>query len=169
MKYLNVQLLGLSGRPHPVLQNILTTQDAKKLRLHLKFLTCDYLTNDRLAVDQPGRSPACSLCGALDSIEHVLLACKATDSIRSRLLPELLNTVSKVQPTSALLTMPPPPPSILAQFVLDCTSFNLPETIRISVQNPGISEIFVLSRDWCYGISSERFRLLRKLRVKTTF
>ena len=38
---------------------------------------------------------------------------RATDSVRSRLLPELLNTVSKVQPTCALLTMPPPPPSIL--------------------------------------------------------
>ena len=168
MKYLNVQLLGLSGRPPPVLQNILTTQDVKKLRLHLKFLTCDYLTNDRLAADQPGRSPACSLCGVLDSIEHVLLACRATDSVRSRLLPELLNTVSKVQPTCALLAMLPPP-SILAQFVLDCTSFNLPDNIRISVQNPGISEIFALSRDWCFGISSERFRLLRELRVKTTF
>ena len=62
MTYLNVQLHGLSGHPHPVLDNIYTTQDVKKLQLHLKFLAGDYLTNDRLALDQPGKS--------LDSIEH---------------------------------------------------------------------------------------------------
>ena len=70
MTYLNVQLHGLSGRPHPALQHIYNTQDVKKLRLHLKFLTSDYLTNDRLALDQPDKSPACSLCPELDSIEY---------------------------------------------------------------------------------------------------
>ena len=49
--YLNIQLHGLSGRPHPTLQNINTTRDAQKLRLHLKFLTCDFLTNERIAID----------------------------------------------------------------------------------------------------------------------
>ena len=39
IKYLNVSLSDLSGQPHFVLHNnILSTQDAKKLRLHLKFL-----------------------------------------------------------------------------------------------------------------------------------
>ena len=38
MTYLNVQLHGLSGRPHPALQHVYNTQDVKKLRLHLKFL-----------------------------------------------------------------------------------------------------------------------------------
>ena len=35
MKYLNVQLSGLNGAPHPALRNITTTQDVKKLRHHL--------------------------------------------------------------------------------------------------------------------------------------
>ena len=39
MQYLNVRLSGLTCQPHPALRNILTTQDVKKLRLHLKFLT----------------------------------------------------------------------------------------------------------------------------------
>ena len=160
MTYLNVQLHGLSGRPHPVIQNIDRTQDAKKLRLHLKFLSGDYLTNERLAIDQPGRSPACLLCGAaIDNIEHVLVSCRATKDIRDRLLPDLLNTVAIVQPACQILDLPPAP-HILAQFVVDCSSFNLPDKIRIPTHNPGISEIFRLSRDWCFGISSERFRLL---------
>ena len=62
MKYLNVQLAGLSGRPHPAVQNISTTHEVKKLRLHLKFLTCDYLTNERIFIDRPTISPACVLC-----------------------------------------------------------------------------------------------------------
>ena len=44
MKYFNV----LSGRLHVVLPNIFTTQDVKKLRLLLKFLTCDFLCNETL-------------------------------------------------------------------------------------------------------------------------
>ena len=143
MTYLNVQLHGLSGRPHPVIQNIERTQDAKKLRLHLKFLSGDYLTNERLARDQPGRSPACLLCGAaIDNIEHVLVSCRATKDIRDRLLPDLLNTVAIVQPACQILDLPPAP-HILAQFVVDCSSFNLPDRIRIPTQNPGILIFFV--------------------------
>ena len=52
MQYLNVELSNLSGRPRPVLHN-LSSQGAKKLCIHLKFLTCDFLTNERLAIDQP--------------------------------------------------------------------------------------------------------------------
>ena len=44
MEFLNVQLTGLSGQPHPALHSIQTTQDSKRLRLHLKFLCGDLLT-----------------------------------------------------------------------------------------------------------------------------
>ena len=99
MCYLNIQLTGLSGHSHPILHNISTTQEVKKLRLHIKFLTCDYLTNERLSKTYPNRSPACDLCSAqLDSIEHILVACIATAEVRRRLYPELLNTVADVQP-----------------------------------------------------------------------
>ena len=130
MTYLNVQLHGLSGHPHPVLDNIYTTQDVKKLRLHLKFLAGDYLTNDRLALDQPGRSPTCSLCVGLDSIEHVIYSCRATAPVRSRLLPELLNVVARVHPTCDILSKLHPA-DIMTQFILDCTSYNLPNPCRI--------------------------------------
>ena len=164
MTYLNIQLHGLSGRPHSVLQNICTTQDAKKLGLHLKFLTCDILTNERRSEDQPGVSPACDFCDdPIDSIEHALVCCKAIADIRGRLFPELMNTVAKVQPMSKILHYQPPA-SILTQFVLDCTSFNLPDDIRIPVHNPGVSAVHSICRDWCYAVDSERSRMLRALR-----
>ena len=161
MNLLNTQLSGLSGRPHPALRNIRTTQDAKKLRHHLKFLTGDYITAERLALNQPNLDPACKLCQAtVESTEHVLVACRATAEIRQRILPDLLNTVALVQPNSSILQNPSP--TELTQFILDCTSFNLSDSARIPAHNPGISGIFEVSRDWCFAMSNERARLLRR-------
>ena len=88
------------------------------VHLHLKFLTSDYLTNERMSIDQPTISPACKLCNApTDSIEHVMVSCLATSEVRSRLFPELMNEVAKVQPMCSILQYHPPP-SILTQFIL---------------------------------------------------
>ena len=56
MKFLNVEIQGLSGAPHPALLNITTTQDALKLRHNLKFLCGDYLNGERLALEH-GTNP----------------------------------------------------------------------------------------------------------------
>ena len=150
MKYLNVSLTGLSGQPHPVLHNILSTQDAKKLRLHLKFLTCDFFCNELISRYQPAISSACVLCPSpspVDSIEHALVSCLAMTEIRSRLYPELVNTVAQVKPNCDILRENPSAP-VLTQFILDCTSLNLPQTLRIPADQPGIDKICKISRDW---------------------
>ena len=135
----------------------------KKQRLHLKFLTSDFLTNERKSLDQPNLSPACVLChGSVESIEHVLVVCRATKEVRDRLLPDLLNIVFKVQPSCSILRLPTNN-SILAQFILDCTSLNLPDSFRIPAHNPGISAVFKISRDWTFAINSERSRLTKLL------
>ena len=161
MRYLNVDLLGLSGRAHPSLINIKNTQDVKKLRLHLKFLCGDYLTNQN-GHCYPRSINSCSLChSSEDTYEHLLIQCRGTSEVRERILPTLYNVVSDVQPTCGLLQYNPPP-TILLQFILDCTSLNLPNDIRIPAHNPRVSEIFHVSRDLCFGISSARCRLLRE-------
>ena len=166
MRYLNVKLSGLSGRPHPALLCIFSTQDVKRLRDHMKFLAGDFLTAEREALDQPHLSPACKLCQApVESVEHVLVSCRATAEVRQRIYPELMNVVSKVQPSSHILISPSNPD--LTQFILDCTSINLGEQSRVPAHNPGISQIFSKSRDWCTAISNERKRQLLKLRMKT--
>ena len=150
MKYLNVQLLGLSGQPHKVLHNISTTQEAKKLRLNIKFLTNDYMTNERRSLDQPSISSACVLCEALlDSTEHVLASCRSTSHVRDRLLPELLNTVAMVQPLCQILEMDPSPsPHILIQFVLECSSPNIqnPSAFLHTIQE-SLKSIKLVERD----------------------
>ena len=172
MKYLNVQLCGLAGHPHPILLNILNTQDAKKLRSHLKFLTCDILCNELLASNQPSLSPACQLClCSVDNIEHIMVTCRALSEVRDRLYPELLNTVVQIHPTNDILHESYRTPDILTQFILDCTSTNLPDSCRIPAHNPRVSEVFRTSRDWCHAIKSERSRRLKdlkRLQTKTT-
>ena len=158
MCYLNVQLFDLSGHPQPEPMDILTTQDVKKLRLHIKFLVGDFLTAERVASDQPNISPTCKLCSAsVESISHILVQCCPLSEVRERLLPELLNTVSQVQPSSDILNNPSQ--QDLTQFILDCTSPNLNNNIRVPAHNPGIKFIFRVSRDWCFALTNERLRL----------
>ena len=158
MCYLNVELVGLSGAPHVALLNIKNTQDVRKLRYHLKFLTGDYLTEERLSLNQ-GTSPQCKLCHApVESLDHVLTGCLGTAETRRRILPDLLNVVSQVQPMSSILSSQS---NYLTQFILDCTSLNLPNSFRVPTHNPRVSEIFKVSRDWCYAVGRERQRLLK--------
>ena len=161
MKYLNIQLHGLSGRAHPTIHGILTTQDVKKLRLHMKFLTCDILT------DEPSADTTCPLCHSPspNPTEHALVSCQALSEVRSRIFPELLNTAAQVQPMSGILSYDIPPP-IMTQFILDCTSLNLPDSVRIPAHNPRIFEIYRISRDWCFAIAGERARLLSQQKYR---
>ena len=161
LSYLNVQLQGLSGGSHPAVLNINSTQDSKKLRAHLKFLCGDFFCGERKAIDTPGSDPKCLLyLSPLESPEHILVLCKATSEIRQRLFPELVNVVSDVQPACGILVTNSFTSSELTQFILDCTSLNLNDSLRIPMHNPGIGQIFRLSRDWCFAVSNSRSRLL---------
>ena len=162
MTYLNVQVSGLAGTPHPALVGIRTTREAKKLRLHLKFLTGDFLTGERRSIDLPGSDPSCQLClTPIETTEHILVTCRATAEVRERLLPELLNVVARVQPSCQILKKFTAA-KLLAQFILDCTSLNLDNSTRVPSHNPGIMEIFRVSRDWCFALSNARASLLKK-------
>ena len=82
MRFLNIQLTGLSGRHHPALSAVYTTRDAERLRPHLKMLTGDYLTYSRLAQDNIyGGDPSCRICRSTqpphhpapsETIEHII-------------------------------------------------------------------------------------------------
>ena len=163
MTYLNVELFGLSGRQHPALFHVYDTREVMKMRLHLKFLTGDYLSFRRLAEDNGKQDTHCRICPAdMEDIQHILVECRGTAEVRSRLLPELLNTVSVIQPCSGILDHQHLSPRDLTQFILDCGSFNLINKYRLSYENPGIFEIYRVARNWCFGIHNERKRILKQ-------
>ena len=128
-------------------------------RLHLKFLTGDYSHVVTLSHNQSNLSSACKLCdNPVDSTDHVLFVCRATADCRQRIYPQLMNIVAAVQPTSQLLVKHT---SVqLTQFITDCTSINLPNSIRIPAHYPGISDSFKVAWDWCYAIHNEHTSLI---------
>ena len=64
MKYLNVQMAGLRGRNHPCLPNTVTTNEVRKLRPYLKFLSGDYLTYLKKFENTNQGTPTCKICHA---------------------------------------------------------------------------------------------------------
>ena len=89
--YLNVSLLGLTGRPHPAWVYIGYANEVKKARIHLKMLAGDYYTYE-IKSYQSGGSPNCRSCDpivAIETIEHILAVCEAYALIRQRIFPEI--------------------------------------------------------------------------------
>jgi hypothetical protein len=163
-----------------------TTRDVERLRTHLKMLTGDYLTYSRIAEDRGMGDPSCRLCRGSyapqsappDTITHILTECKGTAEVRERILPKLLNALLHARPNHiyliyfifiAYLTYPP---SLLtldttfAQFILDCTSFNLSDQFRLSVNINYIDKMFCISRDLCYAVHSSRMKKLKLLKAQ---
>ena len=120
LEYLNVQLHGLSGKPHPVLTGVTTTRDVCKLIILLKFLTGDYLSFERLASDRNTNDSHCRLCpSSCEDTRHILTDCRGTANVHNRLYLELVNSVADLAPNSKLLNLSTLTSSILTQFLLD--------------------------------------------------
>ena len=175
MNFLNIQLSGLSGRHHPVLLGLQTTRDVEKLRPHLKMLTGDYLTYSRIANDRKVGDPSCRLCRdscsptppATDTIEHIITECRGTVEVRERIFPELLIALALVKPNHIYLTCPPSLHALdmdLAQFILDCTSFNLGDAYRLDINSNNLAALFSVSRDLCYATHNCRMTKLKSLK-----
>lgn len=166
MMYLNVQLTGLTNKQHPALHSITDSREVPKLRIHLKFLTGDYMSFERLANDNAKGDPSCRLCNAsCEDIKHILTECRATSDITSRLLPELLNILVSISPQSHILKLQSLTTKTLTQFILDCGSFNLDNNYRLCYSLPGISQVFRLSRDWCFAVHNKRMKLLKQMKL----
>ena len=167
LKYLNVQSIGLNGQAHISLHSLITTQDIRIARPHLKMLAGDYMCHYNLYKDR-GSDPQCRLCPASkllpETITHILVMCHGTCEARSKMWPELLNTTKALFPENKILDQSIDPDTA-AQFILDCTSLNLPNNLRISNSAPDVTKIFVVARQYCYAVHSERIAKLTSLKV----
>ena len=173
LKYFNVSLLGLSGRPHPALSNLICTNEVKKSGFHLKMLICDLYTYE-VKSEHSGVSAHCRACYAVnpesdisthpsESICHILTICCAYSDIRARFTEEysqlcLLST-SGVNFNDITCDS-----ELLCQFILDPSSINLPT--RVNINDPLLGSFFQLSRDLCYAINTRRLKLLQDMDSK---
>ena len=162
MKYLNVSLSGLRGRHHPALNNIITTLDVKKSRIHLKMLAGDYLTYE-VKANQSGGSAHCRCCplpSPTENLAHILKSCVAYCDIRQRVSSEYEQLCQEAMfsiPYKQIVT----DDETFCQFVLDPASFNLKD--RVNINDPVLDKIFKLSRDYCFAINAERMRILNSI------
>ena len=163
MRYLNVSVSGLNGTSHPALSNIMTANEVKQMRPHIKMLAGDYFTYS-IQAEQSGCSPHCRLCFApFEDIEHIVASCNATANMRDKFLSEMAVltsfTASKIDFLEITRNQ-----SILTQFILDCTSLNLEGKHRVNVQDPAVSTIFKKSREITFKMHTERIRGLKSLK-----
>ena len=171
LQFLNVKAIGLLGKPHPVVAWANTTQDVASVRPHVKMLAGDYLCYHYLAHDR-GIEPYCPLCKGLsgphpseqppiEDMVHVLTLCKGTKDTREGQIPDLLNTVAHYIPDNLLLSTPTH--QQFTQFLLDCTSLNLPTNLRIPSNHPGFLDITRQCSKMIFAIHRHRMKQLSSL------
>ena len=162
MEYFNTNLLGLSGRQHPAIQNMHTSWEVRISRPHLKFLSGNYITY-AIKSEQSGGSSRCRICtsGKDETIFHVIIECESLDHSRNTILEDFkyLCTMTKNNITYNNLKENP---KILCQFLLDPASMNLPT--RVSMSDPILPAMYRLSRDLCYQLDKSRMEHIQNLK-----
>ena len=107
----------------------------------------------------------------MESLTHVLTQCQSTSEPRARIISELGNLLeetdidnlpSKVIHSGNFANLLSTPRT-LTQFLLDCTSFNLPDEYRYNINDVKVNKIFKLTRDLCFSIHTLRIKSLKEL------
>ena len=160
MGYLNVSALSLRGKPHPSLWGATTTSEVKEMRPHLKMLCGDYYSYAVRAA-QSGGSSHCRLCGFhTEDINHII-NCLETSKAKFDTLGYLSNAVHQTKYPINFTSLSES--KFFTQFILDCTSMNLPNQFRVNIRDPAVTNIFKAARKMVNSIHSERLRKLKKL------
>ena len=74
-------------------------------------------------------------------------------------MPDLLNTIFECYPANTILSGCDA--GTMTQFILDCTSLNLPNSMRFNINDPNTVKIFNITRDLCFAAHSSRVRGLK--------
>ena len=131
MKFLNVSIIGLSGRLHSALSGVITSQDVTRMRPHIKMLCCDLYTYEQKAKQQGG-SPHCRLCqedsddddNNSETIQHILTSCFIYKESRTRIF-EQMEAVCRLSESGLDFGRIKENQTKLSQFNLDCITINL--------------------------------------------
>ena len=113
-------------------------------------------------------SPHCRLCTEssqpaqhIENLTHILTQCNTYSEVRNRILFQMEIICVRAQSNIEFKNIMSDKQQ-LSQFILDCTSLNLPN--RINEKDPICPMIFSLSRDLCHSIMKTRTNLISKLK-----
>ena len=102
-------------------------------------------------------APTCH--NTIESIEHILVHCKAYTECKARLYSLWLSTRNNVV-FKLVLEALSSETEYLVQFIVDCSV--LPSVVK-ATQTHGpliLNELFYLTRSWCFSIHKQRMKLL---------
>ena len=175
MTYLNVTTKGLNGKLHPVFSSAITTSEVKELRSVVKMISGDYYTYS-MRSSQSGGSPHCRICSSTEhsdelqpapeeDISHILTECVGTKEIRETILPKI-EAASRKTKCPIDFQVIKKSPKILTQYLLDCTSLNLNNNMRVNISDEAASDIYREARHFIHAVHLERARILKVLDKK---
>ena len=98
----------------------------------------------------------------IENVEHVVSTCPATSGIRTQILTKIINLLP-LSKTDINVNKLLSDKSTITQFLLDPTSLNLENDVRIHIDDPLSRDIMTLARDLCYSIHTERLKILKKM------
>ena len=96
-------------------------------------------------------------------VQHILTTCSYYTDVRNRVISDMKTIIEKIDYIQSYETIFEDDLN-LTQFILDCTSTNLP--IRLNYNDRNTSDIFELSKGLCYSINKTRLNLLKDLENK---
>ena len=125
-----------------------------------RLLSGRYRTNDLIKHWNQSQTGLCSApgCDSKETVTHIIIECRAYTNIRQKLLSMCLSTHCQ-EVYKLVLQALTSTKEYLMQFILDCSS--LPQVITAKQKYGEVifSEIFRLTRTWCFALHRERLRM----------
>ena len=130
-----------------------------------------------MRASQSGGSPHCRICSVIneepnashpnpvEDVQHILTACVGTAKIRETILPKIETAVG-LSKSSVDFSSIKNSPHTLTQFLLDCTSLNLSNSLRVNFGDPNLKNIFTEARHYINAVHLERIRKLSEIEKK---
>ena len=101
-----------------------------------------------------------------ENLEHVLTQCQGTADVRQEKLDHML-TISSMAKSGVNCAALKNNTNALTQYIIDCTSLNLENDFRVSLNDPMMTEIYLTARHMVNAIHHSRTRQLKALSKKT--
>ena len=134
------------------MRSMITTNDVKISRPHVKFLAGNYLTY-QIRSEQSGGSPRCRICPTEcpETVSHVISTCSGMAVERERLLTEFSDLCTKTK-NEIIFEEISKDEETLCQFILDPLSLNL--QTRVTKSEQLVPEFYIMDKT--------RIRLLKE-------
>ena len=163
LRYFKPSYMSLSS-PHPLWQTCGSNPyEVHKAIIQARMLSGRYPTED-LSKHWTDNRGLCSLptCSGLGSIEHLLVSCPALQSVRNRMMTLAYKVAARSNIIYPIVTwvLSHPYRVVLVQFLLDCSTIPLVISSSQTYGTDIMSELFYITRNWCYGLHRKRMELL---------